>query len=113
MARIKEWSGVLSLVAVVLGLLLGAAQNNHPGTRGYELTGPATGVFVPAKSDTVGLPFVARGIHAHADGTIAFRSVDGTDANEVVRAGDVLPIQVDWIYATGTSLANDEIRCWK
>jgi hypothetical protein len=113
MDRIKQWSGVMALGAILVGLLLGAAQNNYPGTRGYELSGPATGVFTPTQSDSAGLPFVTRGIHFHADGTIAFRSVDGTNGDEVVTAGQVLPIQVDWIYDTGTSLSNSDMRCYK
>ncbi len=113
MDKIKEWAGVMALGAILVGLLLGAAQNNYPGPRGYELTGPATGVFDCVQHDTNPLSHVARAVRFSAAGTITFRCVDGSIGEETVEAGDVLPIQMDQIFDTGTDIPDANIHPWK
>lgn len=76
-----------------------ARWNNSP-TQSYL---PADMFDVVAPSDSAFLPWLTREIHIPADGNLAVVRPDGVSKTIPVLAGQVIPIQVGKILATGTS----------
>ena len=86
-----------------------AADNRWPSAFGQALDGPGTGFVAIVQSDSAELTHVIRWIRFRASGTVKAVAVDGTIAEETVAAGEIWPVQIKQIWATGTSLADNEM----
>lgn len=103
------------VLAMLFGamLLMGAAENNFPGSAGKSLSGPASGVVTITQSDTTSNTYVARGLRCEAAGTISYLCVDGSTGAETVQAGQLIPAQIERVNDTGTSLTDAEMTGYR
>lgn len=69
-----------------------------------EVSSPARNVFLIAPHATNPLPNIPKAIRCDVAGTIAFRAVDdAADVSMTMAAGEILPVRVQYVRATGTS----------
>lgn len=78
----------------------------HSGS-GDGLGTPARRAFAVQPHDTQPLPTLPKALWVGAAGTVVLRAVDGTaDVAFTVAAGQILPVRVSHVRATGTSADN-------
>ena len=78
----------------------------HTGS-GDGLGAPARRAYAVRPHDTDELPTLPKALWVGTAGTVALRAVDGTaDVSLTVPAGQILPIRVSHVRATGTSAGN-------
>ncbi|WP_436397438.1 spike base protein, RCAP_Rcc01079 family [Roseobacter sp. S98] len=77
-------------------------KDGHPKFHANP-SSPATGIFEVTPSDVSDLPWVTTGISAATPGTVRVTSADGSDSDVVVTPGQVFPLRVTRIWASGTT----------
>lgn len=73
-------------------------------TGGDSITAPARRAFAITPDDADTLPFVTKGLCIGGTGQVVLRCLDNdSDVTMLVMAGQILPIRVTHVRATGTT----------
>jgi hypothetical protein len=66
-------------------------------------SGPATSVFSIAPDDAADLAQVTIALNAATPGTVRVTTADGSVGDLMIAAGEVIPLRVRRVWATGTT----------
>lgn len=87
---------------------LQALGTDHRVSGGLDQTFVAVDVVPVTPSDTADLPAHARAIRAQAAGTLRILTYNHHVRNTFIAAGELLPVYVKRVYATGTTATGIE-----
>lgn len=85
-------------------------KDTAPDTVG-DNSSPADNCVAVVPSDSEYLEFVSRAFYVGTGGTITFETKGGQVVTMVVQSGQVIPIRIVRVFATGTT-ASDILTMW-